>query len=110
MNTMRAVRAHRRGGSEQLVHETAPRPGPGDTAVAVRAASITTGEFAWDATWTDSSDGSGRERTPVIAAHAVFFVVEPDRDAPDSIQTPAAYEALEKEHRCGKAVIHVADG
>ncbi|MFD8218062.1 NADP-dependent oxidoreductase [Streptomyces sp. NPDC059697] len=292
MNTMRAVRAHRRGGPEQLVHETAPRPGPGDTAVAVRAASITTGELAWDATWTDSSDGSGRERTPVIpahelsgvvaehgagatapalgakvygltpflrdgaaaeyvgapagtlvaqparldqrstaavplaalttwqelvdhahlepgqhvlvhsgagscavqlaaalgakvtatasardtefvaglgaqnvidyagsrfedhvadadvvfdtvggdtqtrsrsllrpggvlvsivappdlgvaqdhAAHAVFFVIEPDRDAPDSIQTPAAYEALEKEHRRGKAVIHVADG
>ncbi|WP_328760282.1 alcohol dehydrogenase catalytic domain-containing protein [Streptomyces sp. NBC_00271] len=75
MNTMRAVRAHRRGGPEQLVHETAPRPGPGDTAVAVRAASITTGELAWDATWTDSSDGSGRERTPVIPAHEVSGVV-----------------------------------
>ncbi|MGW2894986.1 hypothetical protein ACWDAO_10275 [Streptomyces sp. NPDC001212] len=52
MDTMRAVRAHRRGGPEQLVYETAPRPrpGPGDVVVAVRAASITAGELAWDAT------------------------------------------------------------
>ncbi|MGW2764208.1 alcohol dehydrogenase catalytic domain-containing protein [Streptomyces sp. NPDC001275] len=77
MATMRAVRAHRRGGPEQLVYETAPRPrpGPGDVVVAVRAASITAGELAWDATWTDSFDGSGRERTPVIPAHEVSGVV-----------------------------------
>ncbi|MEU7379041.1 NADP-dependent oxidoreductase [Streptomyces sp. NPDC042207] len=77
MDTMRAVRAHRRGGPEQLVYETAPRPrpGPGDVVVAVRAASITAGELAWDATWTDSFDGSGRERTPVIPAHEVSGVV-----------------------------------
>ncbi|MGW3510097.1 NADP-dependent oxidoreductase [Streptomyces sp. NPDC000994] len=77
MATMRAVRAHRRGGPEQLVYEAAPRPrpGPGDVVVAVRAASITAGELAWDATWTDSFDGSGRERTPVIPAHEVSGVV-----------------------------------
>ncbi|MFD4970930.1 NADP-dependent oxidoreductase [Streptomyces sp. NPDC058424] len=77
MATMRAVRAHRRGGPEQLVYEPAPRPrpGPGDVVVAVRAASITAGELSWDATWTDSFDGSGRERTPVIPAHEVSGVV-----------------------------------
>ncbi|MGX1549481.1 NADP-dependent oxidoreductase [Streptomyces adustus] len=77
MDTMRAVRGHRRGGPEQLVHETAPRPepGPGDVVVAVRAASITTGELAWDATWTDSFDGSGRDRTPIVPAHEVSGVV-----------------------------------
>jgi NADPH:quinone reductase-like Zn-dependent oxidoreductase len=77
MNTMRAVRAHRRGGPEQLVYEIAPRPepGPGDVVVAVRAASITAGELAWDATWTDSFDGSGRERTPIVPAHEVSGVV-----------------------------------
>ncbi|MGI5144124.1 zinc-binding dehydrogenase [Streptomyces sp. CA-106110] len=58
------------------------------------------------------------------------FVVEPDHDGLDSISEPirsgrlspeidrvvplaqarAAYEALEKEHRHRKVVIHVADG
>lgn len=62
MKTMRAVRTHQREGPDRLFHETAPRPEPGrgDVVVAVRAASITTGELAWDATWTDSFDGSGR--------------------------------------------------
>jgi NADPH:quinone reductase-like Zn-dependent oxidoreductase len=56
MNTMRAVRAHRRGGPEQLVYEVAPRPepAPGEVLVAVHAASITSDELTWDATWTDS--------------------------------------------------------
>lgn len=77
MSTMRAVRAHRRGGPEQLVHAYAPRPepGPGDVLVAVRAASVTAGELAWDATWTDSFDGSGRDRTPIVPAHEVSGVV-----------------------------------
>ncbi|MEU6091004.1 hypothetical protein ABZ865_30350 [Streptomyces sp. NPDC047085] len=67
MNTMHAVRAHRRGGPEQLVYEQAPRPepGPGEVLVAVRAASVTAAELDWDATWTDSFDGTGRSRTPV---------------------------------------------
>ncbi|MFJ9448284.1 NADP-dependent oxidoreductase [Kitasatospora sp. NPDC101235] len=77
MSMMRAVRAHRRGGPEELVYESAPRPepGPGEVVVAVRAASITAGELAWDATWTDSFDGSGRDRTPVIPAHEASGVV-----------------------------------
>ncbi|MFB0616216.1 NADP-dependent oxidoreductase [Streptomyces sp. AGS-58] len=71
MNMMNAVRAHRRGGPEQLTYETAPRPrpGPDEVLVAVRAASVTAGELTWDATWTDSFDGSGRDRTPTIPSH-----------------------------------------
>ncbi|WP_225850467.1 NADP-dependent oxidoreductase [Streptomyces sp. HPF1205] len=77
MREMNAVRAHRRGGPEQLVHEKAPcpRPGPGEVLVAVRAASITAGELGWDATWTDSLDGSGRDRTPIIPSHEFSGVV-----------------------------------
>ncbi|MCD0484217.1 NADP-dependent oxidoreductase [Streptacidiphilus sp. ASG 303] len=76
-NTMHAVRAHRRGGPEQLVHEEAPRPepGPGEVLVAVRSASITSGELTWDASWTDSFDGTGHDRTPVIPSHEFSGVV-----------------------------------
>jgi NADPH:quinone reductase-like Zn-dependent oxidoreductase len=77
METMRAVRAHRRGGPEELSYETAPRPEPGagEILVAVRAASITAAELSWDASWTDSFDGSGRDRTPVIPSHEVSGTV-----------------------------------
>ena len=63
-------------------------------------------------------------------ARGVFFVVEPDRAGLEAIteliddgrlapavdrvvplaETPAAYEALGKEHRRGKIVLHVGDG
>ena len=48
---MRAVRAHERGGPEQVAYESTPRPepAPGEVLVAVRAASITSGELDWDA-------------------------------------------------------------
>lgn len=77
MTTMQAVRAHRRGGPEQFHLETAPRPepGPGEVLLAVRSASITVGELAWDATWTDSFDGSGEDRLPTIPSHEVSGVV-----------------------------------
>ncbi|WP_234467739.1 NADP-dependent oxidoreductase [Streptomyces sp. MBT62] len=77
MTTMRAVRAHERGGPEQLTYESAPRPepAPGEVLVAVRAASITSGELDWDASWTDSLDGTGRDRTPVVPSHEVSGVV-----------------------------------
>ncbi|MEV7326360.1 NADP-dependent oxidoreductase [Streptomyces sp. NPDC093970] len=77
MTTMRAVRAHKRGGPEQLVYESSPRPTPatGEVLVSVRAASVTNGELAWDATWTDSFDGSGRDRTPIVPSHEVSGVV-----------------------------------
>lgn len=77
MATMHAVRAHERGGPERLRYETAPRPEPaaGEALVAVRAASVTAGELDWDATWTDSFDGSGHDRTPTIPSHEVSGVV-----------------------------------
>ncbi|MEW1776622.1 NADP-dependent oxidoreductase [Streptomyces sp. NPDC086777] len=77
MTTMRAVRAHKRGGPEQLVYEDAPRPVPaaGEVLVSVHAASVTNGELAWDATWTDSFDGSGSDRTPIVPSHEVSGVV-----------------------------------
>ncbi|MFJ9559339.1 NADP-dependent oxidoreductase [Streptomyces fuscichromogenes] len=74
---MRAVRARERGGPERLVYETAPRPRPadGEVVVAVHAASVTNGELTWDATWTDSLDGTGADRTPIVPSHEVSGVV-----------------------------------
>ena len=64
---MRALRAHQRGGPEQLVYEEAPRPvpGPGEITVAVRAAAITFAELTWTETW----EANGVDRTPVIPSH-----------------------------------------
>ena len=55
MDTMTALRAHTRGGTEQLVVESAPvpRPGQGEALVAVHAAAITFTELRWDETWTN---------------------------------------------------------
>jgi NADPH:quinone reductase-like Zn-dependent oxidoreductase len=74
MDTMMAVRAHRRGGPEQLVYEQAPVPvaGPGEALVAVHAAGITFAELTWDETWTTRS---GADRTPVIPAHDISGTV-----------------------------------
>ncbi|GAA1852110.1 NADP-dependent oxidoreductase [Asanoa iriomotensis] len=74
---MQAVRAHARGGPEQLVYESAPRPepGPGEVLVAVKSASITPQELTWAETWTYRSDGTGPERTPVIPSHEFSGVV-----------------------------------
>jgi NADPH:quinone reductase-like Zn-dependent oxidoreductase len=73
-HSMRALRAHRRGGPEQLVYEQATRPalGIGDALVRVHAASFTPTELAWPSTWTDRQ---GRDRTPSIPAHEVSGVV-----------------------------------
>ena len=70
-----ALRAHSRGGPEQLVYEQAakPTPGPGEVLVRVRAVAITFAEFGWDPTWT-SKDGT--DRTPIIPGHEVSGVVE----------------------------------
>ena len=72
--TMMALRAHARGGPEQLVLEQAPVPvpGPGEALVEVRAAAITFAELTWDLTWTDRES---RDRTPVIPSHEVSGVV-----------------------------------
>jgi NADPH:quinone reductase-like Zn-dependent oxidoreductase len=71
---MMALRAHARGGPEQLVYESAPVPvpGSGEALVAVRAAAITFAELTWDESWTTRD---GRDRTPVIPAHEVSGTV-----------------------------------
>jgi NADPH:quinone reductase-like Zn-dependent oxidoreductase len=73
-DTMMALRAHARGGTEQLVYEQAPTPvpGPGEALVAVHAAAITFAELTWDLSWTTRD---GRDRTPVIPAHEVSGTV-----------------------------------
>ena len=73
MNTMTALRAHRRGGPEVLTVEQAPIPVPagGEVLVAVDAAAITFDELTWDETW--SRDGV--DRTPIIPSHEVSGVV-----------------------------------
>lgn len=74
MNTMMALRAHRRGGPETLVYENAPMPAPaaGEVLVEVHAAAITFSELDWDETWRAES---GEDRTPIIPAHEVSGVV-----------------------------------
>ena len=75
MATMRAVRAHARGGPEQLRLDQAPRPEPraGEALIRVHAAGITPTELEWDESWVD---GSGHDRTPTIPSHEFSGVVE----------------------------------
>jgi NADPH:quinone reductase-like Zn-dependent oxidoreductase len=72
--TMMALRAHARGGPEQLVFEQAPVPVPeaGEALVEVHAAAITFAELTWEETWTT---GDGRDRTPIIPSHEVSGMV-----------------------------------
>ncbi|HEY6495104.1 MAG TPA: NADP-dependent oxidoreductase [Trebonia sp.] len=110
--TMMALRAHARGGPEQLVYERAPVPvpGPGEALVAVHAGAITFAELTWDESWTTAD---GRDRTPVIPSHEVsgtvaglgpgadglavgdevYALIEFDRDgaAADYVTLPAAH-------------------
>ena len=74
MDTMTALRAHSRGGPEQLVFEQAPRPtpSPGEVLVRVHAVAITFAELTWDPTWTRQD---GTDRTPIIPGHEVSGVV-----------------------------------
>jgi NADPH:quinone reductase-like Zn-dependent oxidoreductase len=70
---MMALRSHKRGGSEQLVYEQAPRLAPGESEilVAVRAAAITFAELTWPETW----EANGVDRTPIIPSHEFAGVV-----------------------------------
>ena len=74
MGTMMALRAHARGGPEQLVCEQAPAPsaGPGEVLIAVHAAAITFAELTWDLEWTTRD---GKDRTPVIPSHEMSGVI-----------------------------------
>lgn len=75
MTTMRAVRAHARGGAEQLRLEDVPKPEPraGEALIRVHAAGITPTELEWSETWVDRE---GHDRTPTIPSHEVSGVVE----------------------------------
>lgn len=74
MDMMMALRAHKRGGPEQLVYEQAPKPSPGrgEVLVEVHAGAITFAELTWDLSWT-RKDGS--DRTPIIPSHEVSGIV-----------------------------------
>ena len=69
MNTMQAIRIHRRGGPEALVYEAVPIPAlqPGDALVRVHAAGISPAEFTWQI-W-ETLDG--RSRLPLIPSHEI---------------------------------------
>ena len=73
MTDMVALRAHARGGPEQLRVERAPRPVADASLVLVEvhAAAITFNELLWDETW--SRDG--QDRTPIIPSHEWSGVV-----------------------------------
>jgi NADPH:quinone reductase-like Zn-dependent oxidoreductase len=71
---MKALRAHARGGPEQLRYEDAPTPAApsgSDVLVRVRAAAITFDELTWPGTW----EADGVDRTPVIPSHELAGVV-----------------------------------
>lgn len=112
---MKALRAHQRGGPEQLVYEDAPMPAPvrgDDVCVKVHAAAITFDELTWPETW----EADGKDRTPIIPSHefsgvvaaigpdvagvgigdAVFGLVPFNRDgaAAEFVLTPATHLAL----------------
>ena len=74
VSTMKAVRAHKRGGPEVLRYEDAPVPavGTSEVLVQVHAAAVTPGELAWDETWR-SADGA--DRTPIVPSHEFSGVV-----------------------------------
>ena len=74
MDMMMALRAHTRGGPEQLVYEQAPVPvpQPGEALVTVHAAAITFAELTWDLSWTTRD---GRDRTPVVPSHEMSGTV-----------------------------------
>ena len=74
MSTMKAVRAHKRGGPEVLRYEDAPVPevGANEVLVELNAAAVTPGELAWDETW-QSADGA--DRTPIIPSHEFSGVI-----------------------------------
>ena len=77
-----ALRAHARGGPEQLVYEqaSAPSAGPGEALIAVHAAAITFAELTWDLEWTT------RETAPCLAGS-------------DAVTSPAWLPAAPKRER-----------
>jgi NADPH:quinone reductase-like Zn-dependent oxidoreductase len=105
--TMMALRAHARGGAEQLVYEPAPvpAPGPGEALVAVHAAGITFAELTWDLSWTTRD---GRDRTPVIPSHEVSGTVASLGPGADGVTVGDEVYGLIDFDRDGAAAEYVA--
>lgn len=106
---MRAVRAHRRGGPEQLAVDAVPVPAPGrgEILVEVHAVAITFAELTWDETWIHAPATVGHEFSGVVTelgadvdgfemGDEVFGLVRFDRQgaAADYVTVPAADVAL----------------
>ncbi|HZP42717.1 MAG TPA: NADP-dependent oxidoreductase [Candidatus Binatia bacterium] len=104
---MWAVRAHARGGPEQLRWKRAPRPapGPGEALVRVRAAGITPTELDWRATWVDRA---GHDRTPVIPSHEFAGMVEALGPGATHVSPGDAVYGLVEFDRDGAAAEYVA--
>ncbi|MFP3967077.1 NADP-dependent oxidoreductase [Actinomadura fulvescens] len=104
---MRAIRIHKRGGSDGLVLEDTPLPyaATGDVIVEVRAASFVPDELEWPGTW---ADRTGRERTPSIPAHEVAGVVSEVRYGTSGLAVGDRVFGLTDWHRDGAAAEYVA--
>ena len=107
MGMMMALRAHERGGPEQLVYESAPVPvpGPGEALVEVRAAAITFAELSWDLSWTTRD---GQDRTPIIPSHEVSGTVAALGDGVDGLAVGDDVLGLIDFDRDGAAAEYVA--
>lgn len=104
---MKALRAHARGGPEQLVYEDAPTPPPptgSDVLVRVTAAAVTFDELTWPETW----ETDGRDRTPVIVSHELAGVVAAAGDDVDDLAIGDAVFGLVPFDRDGAAAQYVA--
>jgi NADPH:quinone reductase-like Zn-dependent oxidoreductase len=111
METMRAIRAHARGGADRLRLEQAPIPVPAadEALIAVHAAGITYDELLWDESWTRN----GIDRTPVIPSHEVSGTVAAVGSAVTSLSVGEDVYGLIEFDRDGAAAeyvtVHAAD-
>jgi NADPH:quinone reductase-like Zn-dependent oxidoreductase len=101
MTTMMAVRAHHRGGPQELVYESAPIPrvSAGEVLIEVHAAAITFAELSWDETWT---------HLPTIPSHEVSGVVAELGEGVDSLSVGDEVYGLIRFDQAGAAAQFVA--
>jgi NADPH:quinone reductase-like Zn-dependent oxidoreductase len=104
--SMMALRAHRRGGPEVLVYESAPVPSvaPDEVLVEVHAAAITFAELGWSETW----ESNGHDRTPTIPSHEVSGVVAALGDEVTELEVGSEVYGLIRFDRDGAAAQYVA--
>ena len=103
MSTMKAVRAHKRGGREVLRYEDAPVPqvGAREVLVEAHAAAVTPDELSWDETW-QSADRA--DRTPIIPSHEFSVViVQVGGDVSSLAPGTQVYGLIDFHHDCAAA-------